>query len=82
MAAVPLDDTNITDKPISIDATIFIIDSIQLNADAVYIIPAISGIIYKTVKGEAYDISSKGGYKRGAPLRFKKSFESTNEELL
>ncbi|CAD8175029.1 unnamed protein product [Paramecium pentaurelia] len=82
MAAVPIDDTNTTDNPISIDATIFIIDAVQVNADAVNIIPAISGIIYKTAKGEVYDVSSKGGYTRGAPLRFKKSLDNTNEELL
>lgn len=82
MAAVPIDDTEKSGKPTSIDATIFMIDAVQVNADAVNIIPAISGIIYKTVKGEAYDISSKGGYSRGAPLRFKKSLDNTNEELL
>ncbi|CAD8180124.1 unnamed protein product [Paramecium octaurelia] len=82
MAAVPIDDTEKSDKPTSIDATIFMIDAVQVNSDAVNIIPAISGIIYKTVKGEAYDVSSKGGYARGAPLRFKKSLDNTNEEQL
>lgn len=82
MPEVPVDNTDTTDKPLSIDATIFLIDAVIANTDTVNIIPSISGIIYKTVKGEVYDISSKGGYTRGAPLRFKKSLENTNEELL
>ncbi|CAD8086107.1 unnamed protein product [Paramecium sonneborni] len=82
MAAIPIDDESTSSKPVSIEASIFLIDLAQPNAQNNYIIPSISGIIYKSVKGEAYDISSKGGYARGAPLRFKKSLDNTNDELL
>lgn len=81
MPEIPIDDTNVSTKPISITATFFVIDSVTTTGTT-YNVPSINGIIYTTKKGEAYDISSKGGYVRGSPLRFKKSFTSTNEEVL
>lgn len=81
MPEIPIDNTDVTKTPTSIDATFFVIDSVTTTGTT-YTIPSINGIIYTTKKGEAYDISSKGGYTRGSPLRFKKSFTSTNEEVL